>query len=69
MRTGRKKDPVKIKTKPVQYFSDEYLEQCKSFSTEAILQYLEDFRLMQQPSSDRTSNADKYLITDWAKNQ
>lgn len=55
--------------KPVQYFSEEYLEQCKSFSTEAILQYLEDFRLMQQPSSGETSNADKYLITDWAKNQ
>ena len=33
--------------KAVQYFSDEYLEQCKSFSTEAILEYLENFRLMQ----------------------
>ena len=39
--------------KPVQYFSDEYLEQCKSFSTEAILEYLDNFRLMQQ-SSDKT---------------
>ncbi len=39
--------------KPVQYFSDEYLEQCKSFSTEAILEYLENFRLMQQPK-DKT---------------
>lgn len=36
--------------KPVQYFSDEYLEQCKSFSTGAILEYLDNFRLMQQPS-------------------
>jgi predicted DNA binding CopG/RHH family protein len=35
--------------RPVQYFSDEYLEQCKSFSTESILEYLENFRLMQQP--------------------
>jgi len=33
--------------KAVQYFSDEYLEQCKSFSIEAILEYLENFRLMQ----------------------
>ena len=32
----------------VQYFSDEYLEQCKTFSTEAIVEYLENFRLMQQ---------------------
>jgi predicted DNA binding CopG/RHH family protein len=39
--------------KPVQYFSDDYLEQCKSFSTEAILEYLENFRLMQQ-SNDKT---------------
>lgn len=37
----------------VQYFSEEYLEQCKSFSTEAILEYLDNFRLMQQPS-DKT---------------
>lgn len=34
--------------KAVQYFSDEYLEQCKSFSSEAILDYLESFRLLQQ---------------------
>ena len=33
--------------KAVQYFSDGYLEQCKSFSTGAILEYLENFRLMQ----------------------
>lgn len=39
--------------KPVQFFDDEYLEQCKSFSTEAILEYLEQFRLMQQ-STDKT---------------
>jgi phage terminase large subunit len=69
MKADHEKDTVKIKTKPVQYFSDEYLEQCKSFSTEDILKYLEDIRLMQQSSSDETSNADKYLITDWAKNQ
>ncbi|MBL1140798.1 MAG: hypothetical protein HND53_02095 [Proteobacteria bacterium] len=39
--------------KPVQYFNDDYLEQCRSFSTEAILEYLENFRLMQQPN-DKT---------------
>jgi len=55
--------------KPVQYFSDEYLEQCKTFSTEAILEYLENFRLMQQPSSNEESNVNKYLITGWIKNQ
>ena len=35
--------------KPVQYFSDEYLEQCKSFSTDAIIEYLENFRSLQAP--------------------
>lgn len=39
--------------KPVQYFDDDYLEQCKTFSTEAILDYLDNFRLMQQ-STDKT---------------
>ena len=39
--------------KSIQYFEDDYLERCKSFSTEAILEYLENFRLMQQPK-DKT---------------
>ena len=34
--------------KTVQFFDDNYLEECKSFSTDAILEYLENFRLMQQ---------------------
>ena len=33
--------------KTVQYFSDDYLEQCKSFTTEAVLEYLENFRRLQ----------------------
>lgn len=32
--------------RPVQYFTDEYLEQCKQMTPEQILQFLEDFRLM-----------------------
>ncbi len=32
--------------KPVQYFSNEYLEQCKDAKPEAILEFLEGFRLM-----------------------
>jgi predicted DNA binding CopG/RHH family protein len=35
--------------KPVQYFTDEYLEQSKSFTTESVLEFLENFRLMQMP--------------------
>ena len=40
--------------RPVQYFNDDYLEQCRQFSTEAILEYLENFRLLQQPSSEKS---------------
>ena len=37
--------------KPVQYFDDEYLERCRHAKTEAILEYLESFRLMRSPSA------------------
>jgi uncharacterized protein (DUF4415 family) len=40
--------------KPVQYFSDDYLEQCRKASTENILDYLENFRLLQaQPAKSK----------------
>lgn len=39
--------------RPVQYFSDHYLEQCKTMSAQQIAEFLENFRLMQQPA-DKT---------------
>jgi predicted DNA binding CopG/RHH family protein len=40
--------------KPVQHFSDEYLDQCKDAKPEAILDYLENFRLMNyKPSKSK----------------
>jgi predicted DNA binding CopG/RHH family protein len=36
--------------KPVQYFSEHYLQQCQSMSTDSIAEFLEAFRLMQQPA-------------------
>jgi predicted DNA binding CopG/RHH family protein len=30
--------------KPVQYFSDEYLQQCKKMTPDQIIQFLDDFR-------------------------
>ena len=33
--------------RPVQYFTDEYLEQCKKMKPEQALQFLEDFRELQ----------------------
>jgi len=34
--------------RPVQLFSDDYLEQCKNATPEAILEFLESFRLMNE---------------------
>lgn len=41
--------------RPVQYFSDDYLEQCRALSAEQILQYLDDFRclLAAQPGPSK----------------
>jgi len=33
--------------RPIQYFSDEYIECCKGMSSEKILEFLESFRRMQ----------------------
>jgi len=33
--------------RPVQYFSDEYLDQCKQASTAQVLEFLESYRLLQ----------------------
>ena len=37
--------------RPVQYFSDEYLAQCRAMTPGQILQFLEDFRSLHQPAS------------------
>jgi len=34
--------------RPIQYFSDEYLERCQGMTTEQILEFLESFRRMQE---------------------
>ena len=48
--------------KPVQYFTDEYLEECKKMSLEQRLQFLEDFRQLQAP--DQTSKLISIKIPD-----
>ena len=37
--------------KPVQYFSDEYLQQCQGASSEQVLEFLESYRLLQAPAA------------------
>jgi len=34
--------------RPVQYFSDEYIQRCKGMTNEQILEFLESFRRMQE---------------------
>ncbi len=50
--------------KTVQYFTDEYLEQCRQFSTEQIIQFLEDFRLLHGATAvNATEEAASKLIS------
>jgi len=42
---------MKPRVKAVQYFSDDYLEQCKGASPLQVLEFLESYRLMQQPAA------------------
>ena len=37
--------------KPVQYFSDEYLEHCKKMTPDQIVRFLDDFRKLYSPKS------------------
>ena len=37
--------------RPVQYFSDAYLDQCRSSTPEQTLTFLEGFRQLQQPNA------------------
>jgi len=46
-------------TRPIQYFSAEYLEQCKALTPQQIVEFLEDFRLAFSP---QLSNPDSFQI-------
>lgn len=39
--------------RPVQYFSEEYLNLCKNFTTEQIIQFVEDFRSLFGEEANR----------------
>ena len=41
--------------RPVQYFSDEYLEQCKQMKPADILRFLDEFRRLYSPARRRGS--------------
>jgi len=41
--------------KAVQYFSDEYLDQCRKLTTDQILQFLSDFQQLHIEQKSRTT--------------
>lgn len=43
--------------KAVQYFSDDYLQQCREMTPEQIIQYLDDFRQLHGDRSNRRAQA------------
>lgn len=47
-----------VNQRPVQYFSDEYLEGCREMTPEQILQFLDDFR---QLHGARTNSKSKLI--------
>jgi len=47
--------------KPVQYFNDEYLQQSRKASPEQVLAYLEQFRLMQDPTRKSSKPISKLI--------
>jgi len=47
--------------KPVQYFSEEYLEQSKQASPEQVLAFLEQFRLLQGKTDIQTKVSSKLI--------
>jgi len=51
--------------KTVQYFSDEYLEQCKQASPEEILEFLESFRRTRELEGVRYQAETMKLIEAW----
>jgi predicted DNA binding CopG/RHH family protein len=46
--------------RPVQYFTDDYLEQCKSIKPEQIVEFLENFRSLHDPIN-RTRGKSKLI--------
>lgn len=39
--------------KPVQYYDPDYVARCKEMSTEEVLQFLEDFRLLSAGEAEK----------------
>jgi len=43
--------------KPVQYFSDEYLEECREMTPDQIVRFLDDFRQLHGHVNKQTSRS------------
>ena len=50
--------PIEVdRPRPVQYFSAEYLEQCKQMKPDDILRFLDEFRQLYSPARRRPSRS------------
>ena len=49
--------------RPVQYFSDEYLERCKGMTPEQIIRFVEDFRRLHGGRTDAGRRVKSRLIS------
>ncbi len=50
----RKAPPPNAPSRPVQFFSDEYLERCRAMKPAEVLEFLENFRLLHGRASSRS---------------
>ena len=50
--------------KPVQYFSNEYLEQCRKMTSDQIISFLDEFRLLHSGVEERPSRLISIKVPD-----
>ena len=50
--------------RPVQYFSDEYLEQCKQMKPVDILRFLDEFRKLYSPERQKASRSVSFRVPE-----
>jgi predicted DNA binding CopG/RHH family protein len=50
----RKSQASDAPSRPVQFFSDEYLERCRAMKPAEVLEFLENFRLLHGRASSRS---------------
>jgi predicted DNA binding CopG/RHH family protein len=55
-------------SRPVQYFSNDYLEECRRFTPEETIEFLENFRELGAAVQDQTQHQSKLISIKIPKN-